>query len=887
MIQCKLLPAARGIELTFSSIEHRNRMPTCPVFVGLNNSLPPSTTTSPVKSVPTESPTTPPSLRNNSASASNEAAKSKKKRRLTRQAEAGDDPDEIFATVESPPPSKRRKSTRPSQTAPKEDETPAAEEPARPAKKGRATSTRKSRRVSSTLANRRKSAAEPPLTPSPHSRRVTRSGLTLPRPGEIIEPEINENESLVEEEVPGKKTAAKAKGKHRKTNSRIVPDELDEEKSTVQELPNAPIPAKTKTTRSSKNRSIPDSDGPADDEDTEIQIIEEPPEEKAPAKPKGRGRNRKTSTVPVVPDKPANNSDDEVQIIEEIEKEKTHAHPKGGGRNRKTSTINKSVAELEPEPPVARRKTRSSAQLPAELENHEEPVEDVEEIAPVPLKTKRGRKTKAQDEIEPAPQPARRTRHSNVSQPSEEPQEEEEKPEPTAKTPKPIIVPKRKKASARGTRTTSAIVKELPEIDEDESEPVRRKEKRRSIPVFEIPDSAPSPEPEEQEEVEEQEILVPPHRGKKATSGRATRSSVLHKSSANVLSPVQETKKPAPGRGGRVSKRDISDVYDNVVQEPSPPSKRKASNLRSIQRIPTPSEEEDDQEGASDVFEDSKSTFSNYEEAPSRKKSSSARAGRPRISRRSKALASEEREIEDAPSTIYHSADDYQSAPRSPSQSSIMARSKREMVDNARKELEEEIWQERVANGEIMLGGSSEDDEKENAAEEKGKKPTRTVRGKGAKGRGKARGRKGGQSKVNSNVVSAAEDDGEISNGESHALVVKAMISPLQAGPVVADQAASDESSAEELEMVNGHVTPVASPRRKVLNWSPAKIESIPSSATPNGILSAEEEEMTVDQWMKWVINDEVRRLQEECEKLVKNLEREGDRARRLLEHLI
>jgi hypothetical protein len=208
------------------------------------------------------------------------------------------------------------------------------------------------------------------------------------------------------------------------------------------------------------------------------------------------------------------------------------------------------------------------------------------------------------------------------------------------------------------------------------------------------------------------------------------------------------------------------------------------------------------------------------------------------------------------------------------------------MVDHARKELEEEIWQERVANGEVGLGGSSEDDEKENAAEEKGKKPTRTVRGKGGKGRSKVK-RKGAQSKVGSNVVSAAEDDAESSAGESHALVVRAMASPMKVGPVVADQAGSDESSVEDVEIVNGHVTPVQSPRRKALSWSPAKIEAVPAAVVPNGVLSVEEEEMTVDAWMKWVINDEVRRLQEECEKLVKNLEREGERARRLLEHLI
>ena len=856
-------------------------MPTCPVFVGLNNSLPPSTTTSPVKSVSAESLATTPSLRNTSTAAASETPKSKNKRRFTRQAEVEDDPEEIFTTVESPPPNKRRKSTRPSQAAPKEDETPAAEEPAQPAKKERAASTRKSRRVSSTGANRRKSAVEPPLTPSPPSRRVTRSGLTLPLPEEIIESEPNENEPPVDEEPPKKKTPAKAKATHRKTKSRIIRDEPDEETPAVQEPPKAPTPAKPKTTRKGKSRVIPVSDAPTDGEDADIQIIEESPKDETTAKPKGRGRNRKTSTVTTVPDEPADISDDEVQTIEEIPKEKTPANPKGRGRNRKTSII-KSVAEPEPEPPVARRKTRSSDQLAAELEKPEGPVEEVVEPVPPVPKTKRGRRTKARDEIEPAPQPGRRTRHSNVSQPREEPQEEEEEPEPIAKPAKPIAIPKRKRGSARATRTTSAMVNELPEIKEDERAPASRNKNRRSIPVVEIPDSAPSPQPEEEEKEEEQEIVPPLPRGKKANRGRAARSN----SSVDVLSPVQETKKPAPGRRGRVSKRDISAVYDDVVEEPSPPPKRKASNLRSIQRIPTPSEEEDDEEGSSDIFEDSKSTFSDYEETHDHKKSNSSRAGGQRINRRSKALASEERETEGAPSTIYHSADDYQSSPRSPTQSGILGRSKREMVNNAKKELEEEIWQERVANGEIMLGGSSEDDEKENAAEEKGKKPTRTVRGKGAKGRGKARGRKGGQSKFNSNVVSAAEDDAESSNGESHALVVKAMISPLQAGPVVADQAASDESSAEELEIVNGHVTPAASPR-KVFNWSPAKIESIPTSVTPNGILSAEEEEMTVDQWMKWVINDEVRRLQEECEKLVKNLEREGGRARRLLEHLI
>ena len=235
-----------------------------------------------------------------------------------------------------------------------------------------------------------------------------------------------------------------------------------------------------------------------------------------------------------------------------------------------------------------------------------------------------------------------------------------------------------------------------------------------------------------------------------------------------------------------------------------------------------------------------------------------------------------------------------------------MAKSKREMVDYAKKELQEEIWREKVANGEIGMGGSSEDDEKENAAEEKGKKPTRTVRGKGSKGRGKAKmnGKKRGklvtQTEVEEEDEAAAaaeeEDDGNESVGESHALVVKAMISPLRPGPLVPfpsedDDALSDASSAaveeDRLEPIHGQVTPVQSPKRKVLNWTPAKIEEVVPATMPNGVLADGEEDMTVEQWMRWVINDEVNRLEEECEKLVRNLEREGDRARRLLENLV
>src|SRR5204862_5084500 len=110
-----------------------------------------------------------------------------------------------------------------------------------------------------------------------------------------------------------------------------------------------------------------------------------------------------------------------------------------------------------------------------------------------------------------------------------------------------------------------------------------------------------------------------------------------------------------------------------------------------------------------------KSTFSDIEELP--KPTARTTTGRRITKSRSKTLTSEEREPEDAPSTIYHSADDYLSFP---TQSGVKGKSKREMVDNAKKELQEEIWREKVANGEVGIGGSSEDDEKESADEEKG-----------------------------------------------------------------------------------------------------------------------------------------------------------------------
>jgi hypothetical protein len=310
---------------------------------------------------------------------------------------------------------------------------------------------------------------------------------------------------------------------------------------------------------------------------------------------------------------------------------------------------------------------------------------------------------------------------------------------------------------------------------------------------------------------------------------------------------------------------------DGAIDIIEPPAKRKASNLRSIQKIPTPSED-----SASDVFEDSKSTFSEAEDVtkiPAKRGKSTLRN-----KSRAKVVVSEEREAEDAPSTIYHSADDYVS---SPTHSSAMSKSKREMVDTAKKELQEEIWREKVANGEVGMPGSSEDDEKENAAEEKGKKPTRTVRAKGAKGatrKAKVNGKKG---KITQKVVS--EDDAS-SVGESHALVVKAMISPLRPGPVLTDPESDVSSEDGHVDTVNQAVTPV---QRKVLNWTPAKIDNTTPAPVPNGELTRDEEEMTVEQWMRYVIGDEVKRLEEECERLVCNLEKEGNRARRLLENLV
>jgi len=364
------------------------------------------------------------------------------------------------------------------------------------------------------------------------------------------------------------------------------------------------------------------------------------------------------------------------------------------------------------------------------------------------------------------------------------------------------------------------------------------------------------------------ESIATAHRQTKGGRGRAQSATTR----PNTISNLSQNPNTKSGKGARTaSKRGFSEMDNSATDTVDNPPKRKASGLRSGQRMPSPLVNSD-----SDVFEDSKSAFSDVDDMPRVKPVT--RAGRlalqsPQINK----LTSEERETEDPHSTIYHSADDHRS---SATGSTLMIKSKREMVNSARKEFEEEIWRDRVASGEVA-GGSSEDDEKDNTAEEKGKKPTRTVRAKGPKGR-KA---KANAKKVTSQPEISEDESGSV--GESHALVVKAMISPLRPGPVIADPFSEDSFEDGQPELINGPVTPVQSPERKLLSWSPATVEDVPSVPAPNGVLTEPEEEMTVEEWMRWVINDEVNRLEEECERLVRNLEKEGGRARRLLENLI
>ena len=603
---------------------------------------------------------------------------------------------------------------------------------------------------------------------------------------------------------------------------------------------------------------------------------------------------RVTRSAPTLP--PV--QDDSADVEERPPKEKTPVKTKGKHartKSRNASALSKIVSEIDKTP--SRRATRTT-QVVEDVEPTPAP-EPVEEEQ-TPPKKKRGRPFKVHDVEEEedvpvatnTPKTTRRTRQSTAPEPVEVDDDEPSEQEVPAKQAKALVVPKRKRASTRGTRTVSAApVEELPDIEESEPEVIPNPRTRASgrpaaRTIIEIPDDEVEEE-SEPADPEPEEVPAPSRRGRKPGRGRGRSTTVRTSTVSNPPEDVVVPAKPARRGGRTASKRDISAVYPDP-EVVSPPAKRKASGLRSIQKIPTPSDD-----SASDVFEDSKSTFSDIDEPPVRGKPSRRGKGKGQLrASRSRPLTSEERETEDgAPSTIYHSADDYQS---SPTQSSIMGKSKREMVDNAIKELQEEIWREKVANGEIGMGGSSEDDEKENAAEEKGKKPTRTVRGKGSKGRGKAKmnGKKG-SNKLPPQTEVSEEDDGNDSVGESHALVVKAMISPLRPGPLVpvpsedsdASSAAAEEDRLEPIS--NGQVTPMQSPKRKVLNWTPAKIEDVVAVAMPNGTLVEGEEDMTVEQWMRWVINDEVNRLEEECEKLVRNLEREGDRARRLLENLV
>jgi len=713
-------------------------------------------------------------------------------------------------------------------------------------------SRRKSRRASTNPAKRRTSTVKPaPIEileededPEPtNNRRITRSAQTLPPP------------DLEVEETIVKKTPVKGKGKHTRTKSRQV--------------------SKTATEKEKPDRRKSKQDEPEEEIKTDVDDGGETP---VAAPKKKRGRQTK---VPIIPD-------DEVIDVDELP-EPVVEPPKPKRRGRQSEVIERPPNEIpdinvdEPvaEPPKPKKRGRQS-KVPPTIETLEPSQPDILvdisslEDEPIPVqKPKRGRPSKVTEPRSTAATPEKPTRKTRQSLIPEETEDSEA-------TPKAIVVPKRKRASTRATRVVSTAVKEMPEIEEVEGESTEARTRsstgtRSTVPVVEIPELSVPVEPEEEPEPDV-EVIAPVRGGKTGRGrGRGRGRSTISRQSAVLEIPTEEVAAPATtagrgrgrGRGRRtVSKRDISAVYDDTQDEVSPPAKRKASGLRSVEKLPTPSEES----SASDVFEDTKSTFSDVEDTQPQRSTKGRQAGRG--GSRSKVLS------EEAPSTIYHSADDNLS---SPAQSSGMGRSKRELVNNAKKELEDEIWRERVANGEIGLAGSSDDDDKENAAEEKGKKPTRTVRGKGAKGAGrkaKGTGKKGKNAPVESEIEETS------SAGESHALMIKAMVSPMRPGPVIAELD-EETSQDEQLDTYQTQLTPVQSPKRKALSWSPAKIDNISPVPIANGDLTNEEEEMTVEQWMLWVINDEVNRLEEECEKLVRNLEREGERARRLLENLM
>jgi hypothetical protein len=722
------------------------------------------------------------------------------------------------------------------------------ESPSLSSRKSRRVSTNQTKRRTSTLKSAPINIPEESEKPEPiPNRRATRSAQTLPP------------QDLELEEATPKKTPVKAKAKHTRNKSHQVSAqskavdedakparrlskrlEVEEEKVTdrdvtTETVEEEPVEApKKKRGRHTKIPSIPQD---------EIIDLDELPDAPESPKPKKRGRQSKITDV-LNQDIVDNNTVDLAEPVAEP------AKPKKRGRQSKVTSVTENPQTLQP----------ISTSDVATLEDEPIPV----------IKPKFGRPSKVPELRTTTSTPAkssRKTRQSRLSQPTEEVDE----------PPEPLPALSRKRANTRASRVVSSAVKEMPEIEEVEGEvDVRTSSRtgtRSTAPVVEIPHSTVQEEPESDPEIVAE--VVTSARGGKASRGRgrARGRSTLTRQSALSETPVEvATSSNGRGRGrgrGRrtISKRAISAVYDEVPDEVSPPAKRKASGVRSTQRLPTPSEET----STSDVFEDTKSTFSDMEETRVMK-SRKATRGRSR----SKVLSEEE-----APSTIYHSADDNMS---SPAQSSVTGKSKRELVDVAKRELEDEIWRERVANGEIGIVGSSDDDEKENAAEEKGKKPTRTVRGKGAKGSGR-KAKSSGKKGKNAPLESEVEDD---SNGaESRALMVKAMISPMRPGPAIAELDGEESSPDGQLDTFQQQLTPVQSPRRKILEWSPAKIDNVTPVPVANGELTKEEEDMTVEQWMRWVINDEVNRLEEECEKLVKNLEREGERARRLLENLM
>lgn len=390
---------------------------------------------------------------------------------------------------------------------------------------------------------------------------------------------------------------------------------------------------------------------------------------------------------------------------EDIPQEKTPVKPKGKQartKSRQVSALTKIVAEIDKAP--ARRTSVASQRhedTPDEsVQQNPDPVPDVveehQDEPSLPVK-KRGRPPKARkvDNDNEEATGTRRGRPRTCSQPiddSDNTQTTED-----ANPIKALVIPKRKRASTRATRTLSTVVTALPEIEEKEKElspDTKTSEQTSTTPGIEVPEPEADLEPEVEFVDPEPVAASTSRRGRKPGRGRGR--STLARTSVITSTPLQEAPAKAGRRGRPVSKRQISDIDNDITDDIEPPAKRKASGLRSMEKIPTPSEDSE-----SEVFEDSKSTFSDIEDVVAKPVKRTSRAAPSKS--RSRMLTYEEQEAEDAPSTIYHSADDYQS---SPTQLTLLGKSKREMVNNAKKELQEEIWREKVANGEVGLGGA-------------------------------------------------------------------------------------------------------------------------------------------------------------------------------------